>query len=74
MRALQTNSEVKLLGAYVSPTDHTFHITLEAADYGPVARALGPLNAIGEGTVTPVIPLAAAMPLADEGVFRLPGT
>jgi hypothetical protein len=71
-QALKGNSDVKVLGAYVSPTNHTFHITLEAADYGPVARALGALNAIGNGEVTPIITLDAAFPLADAGVFRLP--
>jgi hypothetical protein len=73
-QALKNNSDVKVLGAYVAPTSHTFYITLEAADYGPVARALGPLNAIGSGDITPIITLDAAFPIAEEGAFRLPGT
>jgi len=72
--ALRSNSDLKVRGAYVSPMDHTFHITIEAADYGPVARALGPLNAIGEGEITPILTLDAALPLADAGAFRLPGS
>jgi hypothetical protein len=53
--------------------DHTFHITIEATDYGPVARAMGGLNAIGSGHTVPVITLDQAFPMADEGAFRLPG-
>jgi hypothetical protein len=72
-QALKSNQDVKVLSGYVSPMDHTFHITVEAADYGPVARAMGGLNAIGSGHTVPVITLDQAFPLADEGVFRLPG-
>jgi hypothetical protein len=50
--------------------DHVFHITVEADDYTTVVRAMGPLNSIGTGHVTGVISLDAAMPLAQEGVFR----
>jgi hypothetical protein len=71
-QALKANPDVKLLAGYVSPMNHTFHITVEAADYGPVARAFGPLNEIGEGDTTPVITLDQAFPMADEGAFRLP--
>jgi hypothetical protein len=31
---------------------------------------MGPLNSIGTGHVTGVLSLDAAMPLAQEGVFR----
>lgn len=72
-QALKANPDLNVLGAYVSPMDHTFHITVEADDYAPVARAFGPLNAIGEGDTTPVITLDQAFPLADAGAFRLPG-
>jgi hypothetical protein len=68
---LKDNADVKVLAGYVSPMNHTLHITVEAADYGAVARAFGPLNAIGAGETTPVVTLDQAMPMADEGVFRL---
>ncbi len=69
---LKSNPEVKVLGGYVSPMDHTIHITIEAGDYAPVARALGALNTIGSGRTSPVIPLDQAFPMADAGAFRLP--
>ena len=71
--ALKKNPDVKVLSGYVSPTDHVFHITLEASDNGALARAIGPLNAIGSGHVSPVVTLDQAIPLADAGAFRLPG-
>ena len=69
--ALKSNTAVKVLGGYVSPMDHTFHITIEADDYPTLARALGPLNSVGEGRTTPVITLDQAFPMSDEGAFRL---
>jgi len=67
---LKTNPNVKVLAGYVSPMDHVFHITLEADDFGAVSRAVGPLNAIGSGQISPVIGLDQALPMAEEGVFR----
>lgn len=69
---LKATPELKVLTGYVSPMDHTFYITVEADDIGPLLRGLGPLNAIGSGYTTPIISLDQAMPLADEGVFQLP--
>ena len=70
---LKQSPDVKVLAGYVSPMDHTFHITLEADDNAALARAVGPLNALGTGHTSPVITLDAAIPLADAGAFRLPG-
>jgi hypothetical protein len=67
---LKSSSNVKVLAGYVSPTDHVFHITIEADDFAQVARAIGPLNAIGSGTISPVLTLDQAMPLAEQGAFR----
>jgi hypothetical protein len=67
---VKKNSSIKLLGGYVAPAEHTFYITIEADDYSAVVRAMGPLNAIGTGNIVPMIPLDAAMPLADQGTFR----
>jgi hypothetical protein len=67
---VKKNPNLKVLGGYVSPIDHVFHITLEADDYTTVVRAMGPLNSIGTGHISGVITLDAAMPLAEEGVFR----
>src|SRR5262245_20405469 len=70
---LKKNPDVKVISGYVSPTDHSFFITLEASDNGALARAIGPLNALGTGHTSPVIPLDNAFPLAETGAFRLPG-
>jgi hypothetical protein len=70
---LKKSPDVKVLAGYVSPTDHTFHITLEANDNTALARAVGPLNALGTGHTVPVITLDDAVSLADTGAFRLPG-
>ena len=67
---LKKNPEVKVLGGYVAPIEHVFHITVEGDDYATVARAIGPLNSIGTGQITPVITLDQAMPLAEQGAFR----
>jgi hypothetical protein len=67
---LKNNPNVKVLAAYVSPMDHTFHITVDAEDFPTIARALGPLNAIGSGHTSPVITLDQALPMADQGAFR----
>ena len=69
---LKANPDLKVLTGYVSPMDHTFFITVEADEVGPLLRGLGPLNSIGTGYTTPIISLDQAMPLADEGVFQLP--
>jgi Domain of unknown function (DUF3303) len=68
--AIKANPNVKVLGGYVSPMDHVFHITLEADDFATVSRAVGPLNSIGSGRVSPVLTLDQAMPLAESGAFR----
>ena len=67
---LKTNANVKVLGGYVSPMDHVFYITLEADDFATVSRAVGPLNAIGTGRISPILTLDQTMPIAEEGAFR----
>ena len=69
-QALKGTSGVKVLGGYVSPMDHTFHITVEADDYPTLARALGAMNTIGTGCTSPVLSLDQAFPMAAEGAFR----
>lgn len=69
-QALKNTAGVQVLAGYVSPMDHTFHITVEAADYPTVARALGPLNTIGTGHTSPVLTLDQAFPMAEAGAFR----
>jgi hypothetical protein len=68
---LKNTSGVKVLAGYVSPMDHTFHITVEADDYPMLARALGPMNTMGTGHTSPVVTLDQAFPMAEEGAFRL---
>jgi hypothetical protein len=67
---VKTNPDLKVLGGYISPMDHVFHITIEADDFAVVVKALGPLNSIGSGQTTPVITIDQAMPFAEAGVFR----
>src|SRR5262245_30548675 len=71
---LKNNPDVRVISGYIATTDHVFHITIEANDNGALARALGPLNMIGEGTVEPVVTFDQAFPLAQEGAFQLPGS
>ena len=61
---------VKVRSGYVSPIDHTFHITVEADDYPTLARALGALNTYGTGHTSPVLTLDQTIPLAEAGAFR----
>ncbi len=68
---LKQTPGVKILAGYVSPMDHTFHITVEADDFPTLARALGPMNTMGTGHTSPVIPLDQALPMAEEGAFRV---
>jgi hypothetical protein len=70
---LKSNADVKVVAAYIATTDHVFHMTIEANDNGALARALGPLNTIGTGTVEPVISFDQAFPLAEAGAFQMPG-
>ena len=70
-QALKSAAGVKVLAGYVSPMDHIFHITVEADDYPALARALGPLNTIGEGHTSPVLAIDQAFPMAEEGAFRM---
>ena len=69
--SMKNTPGVKVLAGYVSPMDHVFHITVEADDYPTVARALGPLNTLGSGQTSPVLPLDQALPMAAEGAFRM---
>jgi hypothetical protein len=69
-QALKKTPGVKVLAGYVSPMDHTLHITLEADDYPVVAKALGPLNTYGTGHTSPVMTLDQALPFIDAGAFR----
>src|SRR5689334_8583809 len=67
---LKNTAGVKVIGGYVSPMDHTFHITIDADDGAVLLRALGPLNAIGTGHTVPVVSLDQSMPMAEAGAFR----
>ncbi len=67
---LKNTSGVKVVAGYVSPMDHTFHVTVEADDYPSLARALGPLNTIGTGHTSPILTLDQAFPMAEAGAFR----
>ena len=69
---MKSNSGLKVLAGYVSPMDHTFHITVEADDYPTLARSLGALNTIGEGHTSPVLTLDEAFPMAETGAFQMP--
>jgi hypothetical protein len=69
-QSMKATSGVEVLSGYVSPMDHVFHITVEADDYATLARALGPLNAIGEGQTSPVLTLDQAFPMAEKSAFR----
>ncbi len=70
-QALKNTPGVNVLAGYVSPIDHTFHITVEADDYPTLARALGPLNTIGAGRTSPVLTLDQAFPMAEAWAFRM---
>ena len=70
---LKKNADVKVLSACIAPTDHVFYMTVEATDNLALARALGPLNGLGSGTVQPVVTFDQAFPLAETGAFQLPG-
>ncbi|MBI2171323.1 MAG: hypothetical protein HYU30_04790 [Chloroflexi bacterium] len=69
-QAMKNTPGVKVLAGYVSPMDHTFHITVDADDYPTLARALGPLNTIGQGHTSPVLALDQAFAMAATGAFR----
>ncbi len=69
-QSLKKTPGVKVLAGYVSPMDHTFHITLEADDYPTLARALGPLNTYGSGRTSPVLTLDQTLLMAEAGAFR----
>jgi hypothetical protein len=69
-QSMKATSGVKVLSGYVSPMDHVFYITVEADDYPTLARALGPLNAIGQGHTSPVLTLDQAFPMAEDSAFR----
>ena len=70
-QSLKTTAGVKVVAGYVSPMDHTFHITVEADDYATLARALGPLNTIGAGHTSPVLTLDQTFSMAEAGAFRM---
>jgi hypothetical protein len=69
-QSLKTTAGVKVLAGYVSPMEHTFHITLESDDYPTLARALGALNSYGTGHTSPVLPMEQTLPMAVAGAFR----
>ena len=73
-QAIKNNAGVKVLAGYVSPMDHTFHLTVEADDNATLARALGPLNTLGQGHTSPILTLDQAFPMAAEGAFRMPSS
>ncbi len=70
--AMKKTPGIKVLGAYVSPLAHTYYITVEADDAGVMAKAFGPLVSQGMGTVTPVISMDQAFPIAETGAFAAP--
>jgi hypothetical protein len=69
-QSLKKTAGVKVVAGYVSPMDHTFHITVEADDYATLARALGPLNSFGTGHTSPVLTLDQTLSMAKKGAFR----
>lgn len=69
-QAMKATDGVHVLSGSVSPMDHVFHITVDADDYPTLARALGPLNAIGQGTTSPILSLDQAFPMASDDAFR----
>ena len=57
MESRAEKSEIELHGAYVTPSEHTFHFVVEADDFGAVSKFLGPpLLQDHEGHIAPVIP------------------
>jgi hypothetical protein len=68
--ALKKTPGVRVLAGNVSPLAHTFYITVEAEDYPTLTRALGPLVTMGEGDISPVLPLDQTLPMIEAGVFR----
>ncbi len=70
-QAMKKTPGVKVLAGYVSPMDHTLHITVEADDFSTLARALGPLNTLGSGHTSPILSLDQATPMAEAGDFRM---
>jgi hypothetical protein len=68
--SMKKTSGVKVLSGYVSPLDHTFYITVDAEDYATLAKALGPLLAMGTGHVSPVLTLDQTIPMVEAGEFR----
>jgi hypothetical protein len=65
-RTLSTTDGIDVLGAYSSPLDHVFHVTVEADELERVVRALGALNALGTAQTSPVIPLKDLIKLVGE--------
>ena len=50
--------DVDLRGAYVTPTEHTFYIVVEAEDYAAAASFLGgALLEDHDGEIAPILPL-----------------
>ncbi|HEX7476020.1 MAG TPA: DUF3303 family protein [Dehalococcoidales bacterium] len=72
-QSLKNTAGIKVLAGYVSPMDHTFHITVEANDYPTLAKALGALNSYGTGHTSPVLTMDTLLPLAEAGAFRTNG-
>lgn len=49
-----SESGVKVLGAYVAPSEHTLYYIIEADEYSQVVRYLRPLLPIGTADIVPV--------------------
>ena len=50
--------DIELVGAYVTPTEHTFYIIVEADDYEDVTKFLGPpLLHDHDGHIAPILTL-----------------
>ena len=57
------------ISCYVSPSDHTLYLTLDADDSRALAKALAPINALGVGNTSPVLPLDDVLAMAEAGEF-----
>lgn len=54
-------SNVKVLGSYIAPTEHTLYFILEADSYEAITEFFRPVMKIGTPRIVPVSPLAAAV-------------
>ena len=62
---------IKVMSGHVSPIQHVFYFLIESDDFNAVTSALGPLNSLGSGEVTPVLTLDVVSTMAETGTFRM---